>query len=1004
MKKPSFFLLFPFASLKNMEATSSKPYPLGEKIGSFTLKRATQIKDLALVAYEWQHPLGSRLLYLDKADSNKVFSVAFRTTPMNSTGVAHILEHVVLCGSKKYPVRDPFFSMLKRSLQNFMNAFTANDWTMYPFATNNKADFYNLMSVYLDASFFPLLREASFQQEGWRFEPQDRQNPQSDFQLKGVVFNEMKGAMSSLHEIITRQTLSALFLTNTYHYNSGGEPTQIPELTWQELKKFHQNYYHPSNAWFYLYGDLDLKQAIAKIEGEVLQHFQVNSLNTEVKNEVRWQKPVEASYPIPRDEQEKDQTSAHHFLYAWLLIPVTDVVEVLCLKILNQVLLGSSGSPLRKKLIESNLGKRLVDGSGFESDTKETFFVVGLQGVKKEKIEAVSQLILQSLQEIVSQGIDQELVESCLHQLELEVRELDSGSYGEGLKLLLRFFTTWLHGGDYLYALDFEAQIKALRDRMKEGKVFEQFIQKYLLENPHRVALHFYPDSQYNLSQEQQIQKLLRQQNRKADKTLREKVLKDTLALEISQNTKEDISCLPKVSLNEINKKVERIAEKNILWPSLENQPIFYRQNTNGMVYLHLEFALPPLTVEERLLLPSLGMILIGAGTKKTKYSDLALKLFRYTGGVSAHPYALEALPTSQQPSEEGFTVSGRSLFRNLDPFLELLTEICTQISFHDHARITHLFKQRADALYHGVVQSGHSYAGSLATRHLHPVSALDELYSGISQVHKAKQIAEKEEKIPQWIEQLSALALKIFSFAQPQLVCVGEEKHEEELLKKLGNFAKQFSFPIAKRDLYYDSPKLVSQEIWLIDTPVSYVAKAYAVPSFGHPNSHAMKVMATLLRGEFLHRTIREQGGAYGSMASYDAMKGLFLLLSYRDPNLAKTWENFNESFRWVSQGRFMQEELEASILQVFCSMDKPLSPDKKAFQDYAWKSQGYQEEIQNAYREKLLACTKEEVIQAAKNWPNLDAVMVAISSPEIWSQNQPLIENSARFQVHKI
>ena len=984
--------------------TESKK-PTAQQVGNFSLIQETYLEDLGVSLSLWEHPIGSRLAYVKNQDSNKVFSVAFRTTPYDSTGVAHILEHIVLCGSKKYPVRDPFFSMLKRSLQNFMNAFTASDWTMYPFATNNEADFYNLMSVYLDAAFFPLLAETSFWQEGWRFELRSKV-PAPKLEVKGVVFNEMKGAMSSKSEIVSRKTVEALFPNNTYHYNSGGQPEEILKLTWENLKKFHQNYYHPSNAWFYLYGDVDFEKAVAKIERDVLSKFQKNTTETAVGLAKRFDAPQEFTFGLPLEEKETEQDPNRHILYAWLTAPVTDSVEVLLLKILNQVLLGSSGSPLRKKLMESNLGKRLVDGSGFETDTRETFFVIGLQGVKAEDVKKAEDLILSALAEVKAQGIDRELIESCLHQLELDIREIDAGAYGEGLKLLFRFFPTWLHGGDFFYTLDLDKQLQLIRTKMQQPGFFEGLIDRYFLNNPHRAKVLFSPQADFYKKQEAAIANTIRKAEQSLSAQKVERLVHAAANLEILQNTKEDLSVLPKVELKDVHPETERIKPDLIDgFPIEPKEPIvFYRQNTNGMVYVDLNFSLPELSDQERLLLPSLSVLLAGAGTKKTSYSDLALKLFRYTGGVTFHPYVLPLLENERNVLEEGFSVNAKALIKNVDALFQILEELLLEISFHDLARIKSLLKQRGDALFQGIFGAGHSYAGSLALRHLHPVAHMEEIYGGITQVRFANQLHLEGEALDSWAKNLVKLATKIFFHSKPVFVCVAEEKHEKKLYQKMQTFMQAFSKDWQAQKTSLAPSLLAEKEIWLMNTPVSYVAKAFSVPKFLDPKSPALRVMASLLRSEFLHRTIREQGGAYGAMAGYDSLKGTFLLLSYRDPNLAKTWQNFDEGIRWIAKESFSQEELESAILQTFSAMDKPLSPAKKAYHDYNLRLQGMTKELQDAYREKLKACRKVDVSKLAKDWQFMESASAAITAEKIWEDNKAGVLNPERYKVFSV
>jgi len=398
----------------------------GDHICGYKVKRISKLTEIDSEFYELLHEqTGAKHIHIKNKDKENTFGVAFKTVPTDSTGVAHILEHIALCGSIKFSVRDPFFSMLKRSLNTFMNAFTASDWTMYPFSTENKKDYYNLMDVYLDAAFFPNLDHLSFLQEGHRLEIQDGQKPSEKAQLeyKGIVYNEMKGAMSSPSQIMVRSILKALYPSTTYSNNSGGEPSQIPSLTHEQLLAFHKHHYHPSNAFFYTYGNLDLKENLTFIEQKVLKHFQKINPDTDVPLEKRWDTHRTMTYPYPLAKDE-DPSKKYQACLAWLTADINDTVEILSLILLEQVLIGNSASPLRKALMDSELGSALCDGSGFDADNRETMFVCGLKDIEKSVVPKIETIIFDVLTELAEKGIDRQLVEAAIHQIEFHRKEI----------------------------------------------------------------------------------------------------------------------------------------------------------------------------------------------------------------------------------------------------------------------------------------------------------------------------------------------------------------------------------------------------------------------------------------------------------------------------------------------------------------------------------------------------------------------------------------------------
>ena len=447
----------------------------GARIGGYHLQRMVALKEINSIFFELEHTATrARHIHISNQDSENTFSVAFKTVPSDSTGVAHILEHTVLCGSKKFPVRDPFFSMLKRSLSTFMNAFTASDWTMYPFSTQNPKDFYNLMDLYLDAAFNPILDPLNFKQEGHRLEVDTAEPDTAKARLlyKGVVYNEMKGAMSSPDQVMGRSILAALYPDTTYRFNSGGDPREIPRLTYDQLKSFHKRHYHPSNAFFYTYGNLPLKTHLKFIEDVILKNYDYQDPRTEVPGQSRWTQPriAEYSYPLGKNE---DPARKFQACVAWLTADIKHTHEVLALALLERILLGNAASPLRKALIDSGLGSSLSDGSGFDADNRDTLFTVGLKDTEASVAEEIETIIFNTLNSLIQNGIEKELIDTAIHQLEFRRKEVTNHPYPYGIKLLLSFSGTWFHGGDPVRILQFDNDLEKIRQTVASGPFVE---------------------------------------------------------------------------------------------------------------------------------------------------------------------------------------------------------------------------------------------------------------------------------------------------------------------------------------------------------------------------------------------------------------------------------------------------------------------------------------------------------------------------------------------------
>jgi len=441
-------------------------------------------------------------IHLESNSDEKVFMVAFRTIPEDSTGVAHILEHTALCGSKKYPVRDPFFMMIRRSLNTFMNAFTSSDWTAYPFATQNDKDFNNLLSVYLDSSFFPNLDELDFLQEGHRLEFSEDSNTKSDLEIKGVVYNEMKGAMSSISSQLWHGLSKHLYNSSTYKHNSGGNPENILDLTHEYLVDFHQKHYHPSNATFFTFGNVNPQEVQEFISKNVLQDFDPSDEVIGVKNEDRISKPktvTEFYNPMPEDENN------HHVVLSWLLGESHDPVELLESFLVSNILLDNSASPLRKALENTDLGKSLSPLTGLEADHKELVFAAGLEGVSSNKQLEIEELILNCLKDVVSNGIPKDLIKSSLHQLEIKQREITGSGMPYGLQLMLSCLPACLHNDDPIKILDLDSSFDTIKNNLKKEKYIEALIETKIINNPHRVNYCLAPDVEFNSKNEQKI-------------------------------------------------------------------------------------------------------------------------------------------------------------------------------------------------------------------------------------------------------------------------------------------------------------------------------------------------------------------------------------------------------------------------------------------------------------------------------------------------------------------
>lgn len=976
-----------------LEDKNNPDIKTGQVIEGFKVVRIDQLPHLNNIMYQLEHEeTGAVMVHLSNDDDNNCFSVAFKTTPKDSTGVAHILEHTALCGSEKFPVRDPFFSMIRRSMKTFMNAFTASDWTMYPFSTQNEKDFFNLMSVYLDAAFFPILSEESFKQEGHRLEFADLESTDSPLTIQGIVYSEMKGAMSSQSSVMHDCTSRSLFPTITYKYNSGGDPQEIINLTHQQLKEFHQFHYHPSNAYFYTYGTIPLTKSLETINREVLSRFKKIDVETAVPDEKRYEDPKDFSYTYPLNKEDDDGKRCQVAL-AWLTCKIDDPLEVLSLQIINLILLGHAGAPVRKKLIESKLGKSLADTTGFEDEIREPFVCIGLQGVAEKDPDQVEKLIIESLEEVLKKGISKDQIESAIHQIEFDTREISGGHYPYSLNLLFRFFGTWIHGGDPVTAIDFDNTLAQLKEKVKQGPFLEEQIKKHLVDNPHRVKIVLKPDSNLEAERGNQLQKNLDEIKSKLDQAQAEQLISDAKKLTALQDSKEDLSILPSLQISDIPKDIKFVDPTKKGLNGLD--VTFYERPTNGIVYYNWYFAMDELPERERIWLPLLSTLLMNTGAGEYSYETMAEKLSLYTGGFSASP-VIEALIHESNSYREYFSVSSKALNRNQSQLFDLASLLMSSRKFDETSRIQDLITQRTNSLINSIVRVGHNYALSLATRNYGKGARYEEIYSGVHQIKFMKFIAGLAETgLEKLVHHLRNLLGQLLNKDNLSMLVIGDqlalkesEKHIQEFVDKMDLHSELGSSDFPK-ELVGDTLNTIDtgkpEEAWFTTTPVSYVAKSYKTIPYTHEDSAKLYVLSNLLKSCFLHGEIREKGGAYGAMSSYNADEGLFSLLSYRDPNLGRTLSVYDKSFEWLKDGSFTDQDVEETIIQTCSNMDTPASPAGKAVVEFIHERKGRSRTDRERFRAGVLAATKEDLIRIGEKHLASSPTTAAVTSEAI-------------------
>ncbi len=932
---------------------------------AFTLLREQLIPALNITVSEYRHKAtGARHIHMAADNPENVFLVALRTMPQNSTGVAHILEHTALCGSRKYPVRDPFFMMIRRSLNTFMNAFTSTDWTAYPFASQNRKDFDNLLQVYLDAVFFATLDPLDFAQEGHRVEFAERDNPDSELVFKGVVYNEMKGAMSSVSSQLWQKLSSHLFPSSTYHYNSGGDPEFIPDLSHPQLLDFYRRHYHPSNAIFMTYGDIPAAEHQAKFERLALSQFEPLDVHIAVAPEKRLHAPVrvEDAYPLDTGDSLDDKT---HIVVGWLLGEVTNIDAALEAHLLSMLLLDNSASPLLQALETSDLGQAPSPLCGLEDSNYEMSFVCGLEGCAADATLAVESLVLDTLKHIAEEGIAAEEVEAALHQLELSQREVGGDSFPYGLQLIMSALPAASHRGDAIALLDLEAALVRLREKIAKPDFVRDSIRQQLLDNPHRVTLTLRPDTHYSERAQAAEKARLARIRSALDAEEKQAIIERAQALEARQEQTGDESLLPKVGLEDIAPHMPYMAGSE---ETFNGYPLrCYGTGTNGLVYQQLAITLPTLSEREQQLLPLYTAFLTELGIGDEDYLTIQRRQARCVGSISART-SVRQLPADGSPRGYLF-LSAKSLARYFEGASELLRDTLRQVRFDELQRLRTLVAQMRSRREQSITGSGHGLAMTAAAAGINALTRLHHQQSGLAAI--AELIAldnrlEDGEETGKLANELTALHQRLIN-APRQFLLVGEEAQLPDYRRILqGHWPAET--PGETQPLQLTPADSRVAEGWVANTQVNFCARAYPTVTSEHPDAAVLTVLAGVLRNGFLHRRIREQGGAYGGGASQDSLTGAFRFFSYRDPRLAETLEDFDASIQWLLESPIEAQAIEEAILGVIGSIDKPGSPAGEAQQHYLAELFGRSREMREAFRQRVIQVQAEDLRRVAQ------------------------------------
>lgn len=904
-----------------MEENFTVTLIVNQSCQGFLVKQKTYIDEINSWGYLLEHiKSGARCLYLANNDDNKVFSISFRTPPNDDSGIPHILEHSSLCGSRKYRLKEPFVDLVKGSLNTFLNAMTYPDKTMYPVASRNAMDFHNLMDVYLDAVFYPLIYENKYtlKQEGWHY---NIESPEDELSYNGVVYNEMKGVYSSADAFLENEAMKALFPASPYRFESGGYPDAIPELTQEKFEDFHKTYYSPENAYIFIYGDMDGEATLAFLDKEYLSNFERTG---KVDSTIPLQAPlertqeVEAYYPVAKDEDTKNKT--YHELNIVTGV-ATNVLHTMALRLLENVLLESESSPLRRALIDAGIGQN-ISGS-FSAAMLQPVFSIRAAGSEPELKDKFISTIYKTLQQITVDGLDKNLIEAALNSCEFRLKEADFGSYPKGLLYGIAAMDTWLYDGDPLEGFRYEKYLKQLREGLNT-RFYENLIEGYLLDTTHKALVTLMPKP--GMEEEHQAQEVEKMAALKA--TMSQEQLEkyafecnELHRLQAEPDSEEARASIPLLQREDIRRDVECFSLQKEQYKA--NQLLFYSAKTNGIVYLNFNFDISGVSVEQLPLCFLLTDVLGKFNTKQYTYEEIATNSIKYTGGISFDVHSYSRAEDADK-YHIYFQVKAKALLENLTRVFSILSSVALESLFTDVERFHELVAELDTDLQSSFFSRGQTIALARLFSYCSDAARVNEQDQFSYQVFIKQLLANFDSKAPVILESLQGLIAVFFQQSKFTLGYACDEANQQIVKEQCLSFID--SLPLRDDFTVKKVPLGNINEAIAAAGKVQYVAAGGNFVKHGFKFKGSMRVLETILRYEYLWTKIRIQGGAYGATAMFQ-LNGIAGFASYRDPQLTKSLDAYEAMPQWLANFECTARELDKYVIGTISTMDTPLT-----------------------------------------------------------------------------
>ncbi len=920
------------------------------------------IREIDSAVFTMEHlKSGARLLFVQNQDDNKVFSVSFRTPPEDSTGVFHILEHSVLCGSEKYPVKEPFVELLKGSMQTFLNAFTFGDKTMYPVASRNEQDFSNLMEVYLDSVFQPNIykQKEIFEQEGWHYE---LQQTEAELIYKGVVYNEMKGSYSSPFTVLMDRIKKSLYPDTIYRHSSGGDPQEIPALTYEQFLEAHSNYYHPSNSYFYLYGDVSIEEKLQFIDQEYLSRYEKNSFDTSIPlQQPTGMTELVADYPILEAETADDKT---YLSLNYVIGTSTDRELNLAFDILKSMLMDSNAAPLKQALLESGLGK---DAFAFYSDSMvQPLLGITLTHSNASAKDAFVELVKTTLSSLVKNGLDEKLVLAAVNSKEFELREADFSRYPKGLTYNIEVMKSWLYDGQPSTHMLYEEVFTTIREKITD-RYFEKLIEVYLLNSDHCSLVVLNPSKTIAADKEASTQRQLSQYKSSQQPDQLEQLVQSTqhlLARQGRADAAEDLQKLPSLSLQDINRSAEPQVPSHEY--NLEGLKLIYHDvSTQKIAYCKFYWDTSVVAPEQIPYLVLLAEVLGQMETASYSIEELTSEIGIKTGGIHFKNEIFGAAKDTGASYQPKFTAQVKVMAGHIGESLDLLREMLYTSALDNLTKLQEIVRREASQMESVLNQKGNEIAASRLMSYFSDMGAYQEQQGGVAYYRFIRELAEKiDQQGAEVANTLKDICTVLFNKQNLIISVTGTPDLYEE-----------FAANVAKTDIQdqpvVNKPKITAQghadnEGFMSSSQVQYVVKGYDFNKLGFTYSGKMQVLKKIMSLTYLWNAVRVKGGAYGGSLML-RRDGILMFTSYRDPNLQETLEVYDQAYRFTEGYEADADEMTKAIIGTLSMLDQPLSPSaqgRRADRHYFEQVTGA--ELQQE-RDEILSTTPEDIRQYA-------------------------------------